>query len=58
VCERVCVGVCVRVCVCVCVSGTVKGLFICMTEKGKWLCELMSESGRIFLLRVFAKFSN
>ena len=31
--------------------GTVNGVFIYRTQKGKWLCDLMKKAGRIFRLR-------
>ena len=44
---------CVWVCVCV---GTVNGVFIYRAQKGKWLCDIVRETGTIFLHSVFAKF--
>jgi len=38
----------VCVCVCVCV-GTVNGVFISKTQKGKRLCDLKREAGRVSL---------
>jgi hypothetical protein len=35
--------------VCVWGGGTVNGVFICRVQKGKWLCYLTREAGRLFL---------